>query len=112
MWRRSRILIACVLVSVPLATVAAMSDGRGTHPTAARTLNARPSPTLVELSRTGHREGSVAHALGFTRLPGSFFFFLTCVIAAYLVLIELAKSRFYSSQRKTTHREYLTSQAR
>jgi hypothetical protein len=61
---------------------------------------ARPSPAIVELSWAGHREGSVAHALGFTRLPGSFFIFLTCIIVAYLVLIEVAKAHYLASSQR------------
>jgi Mg2+-importing ATPase len=41
----------------------------------------------------------LAHRLGFARLPLAFFFILLGMIAAYLVLIELAKARFYRAER-------------
>ena len=37
----------------------------------------------------------LAHTLGFGRLPGNYFAVLLGLIAAYLALIELGKSRFY-----------------
>jgi P-type Mg2+ transporter len=40
----------------------------------------------------------VAHFLGFTVLPLSFFLILTGMVAFYLVLVEFAKSRFYAAQ--------------
>ena len=40
----------------------------------------------------------LAHALGFTALPLSFFLILLGMIATYLVLVEIAKSRFYAAQ--------------
>ncbi len=100
MSRRIRVLIACVLLSVPVAAVGARSAGGTTPRAAGPTASARPSSTIVELSWAGHRQGSVAHALGFTTLPGSFFVFLTCMIAAYLVLIELAKARYFPSSHR------------
>jgi Mg2+-importing ATPase len=39
----------------------------------------------------------LAHFLGFTALPISFFLILLGMIAAYLVLVEFAKSRFYAA---------------
>jgi Mg2+-importing ATPase len=39
----------------------------------------------------------LAHFLGFTVLPLSFFLILTGMIAVYLVLVEIAKSLFYAS---------------
>jgi Mg2+-importing ATPase len=40
----------------------------------------------------------LAHFLGFTVLPLSFFLILTGMVAIYLVLVEFAKSRFYAAQ--------------
>jgi P-type Mg2+ transporter len=42
----------------------------------------------------------LAHFLGFTALPISFFLILLGMIASYLVLVEFAKSRFYASQAR------------
>ncbi len=41
----------------------------------------------------------LAHRLGVARLPLAFFFILLGMIAAYLVLIEVAKARFYRAER-------------
>ncbi|MDQ6697657.1 MAG: magnesium-translocating P-type ATPase [Actinomycetota bacterium] len=49
----------------------------------------------------------VAHALGFTTLPLSFFLILLGMIATYLVLVEIAKSRFYAAQDRP-HRTPMT----
>jgi Mg2+-importing ATPase len=54
----------------------------------------------------------LAHFLGFTILPFSFFLILLGMIATYLVLVELAKARFYASQairprKPSTHEERL-----
>jgi Mg2+-importing ATPase len=40
----------------------------------------------------------LAHLLGFTALPLSFFLILIGMIVTYLVLVEIAKSRFYAAQ--------------
>lgn len=52
----------------------------------------------------------LAHVLGFTTLPLRFFLILLGMIGTYLVLVELAKSRFYatgphSERRSSTHEE-------
>jgi Mg2+-importing ATPase len=52
----------------------------------------------------------LAHSLGFTALPLSFFLILTGMIATYLGLVEIAKSRFYAAQDRpprapTSHEE-------
>jgi len=52
----------------------------------------------------------VAHVLGFTTLPLRFFLILLGMIGTYLVLVELAKSRFYAAhphhgRPPTTHEE-------
>jgi P-type Mg2+ transporter len=54
----------------------------------------------------------LAHLLGFTALPLSFFLILIGMIATYLLLAEMAKSRFYAVQAHprrppTTHDERL-----
>ena len=41
----------------------------------------------------------IAHFLGFTALPFAFFLILVGMIGTYLILIEFAKSRFYSAER-------------
>jgi Mg2+-importing ATPase len=40
----------------------------------------------------------IAHTLGFTTLPISFFLILVGMIVTYLALVEIAKSRFYAAQ--------------
>jgi Mg2+-importing ATPase len=50
------------------------------------------------------------HILGFTALPLAFFLILVGMIMAYLVLVELAKTRFYAvrpapSEKPTTRRQ-------
>ena len=40
----------------------------------------------------------LAHLLGFATLPLAFFLILLGMIAAYLVLVELVKARFYAVQ--------------
>ena len=40
------------------------------------------------------------HALGFTALPLAFFLILLGMIAAYLVLVELVKARFYAAHER------------
>jgi Mg2+-importing ATPase len=52
----------------------------------------------------------LADVLGFTALPISFFLILIGMIAIYLVLVEIAKSRFYAVQAHprrppTTHEQ-------
>ena len=42
----------------------------------------------------------LAHTLGFTTLPISFFLILIGMIVAYLVLVETVKSRFYDAQNR------------
>lgn len=49
----------------------------------------------------------LAHVLGFTALPLEFFLILLGMIGTYLVLIELAKARFYAAERHP-HRTPLT----
>ena len=42
----------------------------------------------------------LAGVLGFTALPLSFFLILLGMIATYLVLVEIAKARFYATQAR------------
>ena len=42
----------------------------------------------------------LAHLLGFASLPLEFFLILVGMIAAYLVLVEVAKARFYKVQSR------------
>ncbi len=53
----------------------------------------------------------VAHVLGFTALPLSFFLILIGMIVTYLVLVEIAKSRFYAA-RPHPHRPAVTAEQR
>jgi Mg2+-importing ATPase len=55
----------------------------------------------------------LAHLLGFTPLPATFFLILFGMVVVYLLLVELAKTRFYRTphakapRRTATHRERL-----
>jgi len=40
----------------------------------------------------------IAHALGFASLPLEFFLTLVALTAAYLILVEVVKARFYAHQ--------------
>ena len=53
----------------------------------------------------------IAHTLGFTTLPISFFLILLGMILTYLPLVEIAKSRFYAAQG-APHRTPLTHEQR
>ncbi|MEO8697919.1 MAG: magnesium-translocating P-type ATPase [Acidimicrobiales bacterium] len=53
----------------------------------------------------------LAHFLGFAALPAAFFLILVGMIGAYLILIEVAKSRFYSAENHP-RRQRLTSRER
>jgi len=50
----------------------------------------------------------VAHLLGFTPLPTTFFLLLFAMVVIYLVLVELAKTRFYRLPHVRTPRPALT----
>jgi Mg2+-importing ATPase len=60
----------------------------------------------------------LAHALGFSTLPLTFFLILVAMVLTYLALVELAKSRFYARERgrpvraPTTHQERLSRRIR
>jgi Mg2+-importing ATPase len=55
----------------------------------------------------------LAPALGFSALPAAFFLILVAMVIAYLVLVEVTKSRFYAREKgrpvrpKTSHEERL-----
>jgi Mg2+-importing ATPase len=55
----------------------------------------------------------LAPALGFSALPVAFFLILVAMVIAYLVLVEVTKSRFYAREKgrsvrpKTSHEERL-----
>ncbi len=66
-------------------------------------VRSRPSPAMIILPITCAVIGAVlpfsplAHTLGFSRLPLAFFLILVGMILTYLMLVEMAKSRFYGS---------------
>jgi len=66
-------------------------------------IRSRPSTAMIVVPIACAVTGAVlpftplAHALGFTALPVSFFLILVAMIVAYLVLVEYAKGRFYAS---------------
>jgi Mg2+-importing ATPase len=67
-------------------------------------VRSRPSRAMIALPITCAVIGGVlpftpiAHALGFVSLPLEFFLILVGLIAAYLVLVEAVKARFYAHQ--------------
>ncbi len=67
-------------------------------------LRSRPSPAMIALPIGCAAIGAVlpftplAHVLGFASLPLAFFLILLGMIAAYIVLVELVKARFYAVQ--------------
>jgi P-type Mg2+ transporter len=70
-------------------------------------LRSRPSRAMLALPIACASIGAilpftpVAHVLGFASLPLAFFLILLATIAAYLVLVELVKARFYAAQDRT-----------
>ena len=66
-------------------------------------IRSRPSPAMIVLPITCAVIGAVlpfsplAHTLGFSRLPLSFFLILLGMIVTYLMLVEMAKARFYGT---------------
>jgi Mg2+-importing ATPase len=70
------------------------------------------TPVACALAGAALPFSPMAHFLGFTTLPLSFFLILVGMIATYLVLVEIAKARFYAAQahprrRPPTHEERL-----
>jgi Mg2+-importing ATPase len=67
-------------------------------------LRSRPSRGMLVLPIACAAVGAVlpftplADALGFASLPLAFFLILVAMIAAYLLLVEAVKARFYASQ--------------
>jgi P-type Mg2+ transporter len=67
-------------------------------------LRSRPSRPMIALPIACAVVGAilpftpVAHALGFASLPLEFFLILVALIAAYLILVEVVKARFYAHQ--------------
>jgi len=80
-------------------------------------IRSRPSIPMIVTPVTCAIIGAVlpftplAEFLGFTALPISFFLILIGMIATYLVLVEIAKSRFYAAQIHP-HRPSLTDEER
>jgi P-type Mg2+ transporter len=67
-------------------------------------LRSRPSPAMIALPIACATIGAalpftpLAHVLGFASLPLAFFLILLGMIAAYILLVELVKARFYAIQ--------------
>jgi Mg2+-importing ATPase len=70
-------------------------------------------PTAAALAGAVLPYTELAHLLGFTPLPATFFLLLTGLVIVYLLLVELAKTRFYrlpharSPRPATSHDERL-----
>ncbi len=68
----------------------------------------RPSLPMLLVPTAAALVGAVlpytglAHLLGFTPLPASFFLILTGMVVVYLLLVELAKTRFYRTPHART----------
>jgi P-type Mg2+ transporter len=66
-------------------------------------IRSRPSPAMIILPITCAVIGAVlpfsplAHTLGFSRLPLAFFLIRVGMILTYLMLVEMAKARFYGT---------------
>jgi len=82
-------------------------------------IRSRPSAAMIVTPITCAVIGAVlpftplAHFLGFTALPVSFFLILVGMIVTYLVLVEAAKSRFYAAHpHPHTPRPTLTAEQR
>ena len=73
-------------------------------------LKSRPSLPMLLVPTGAALVGAIlpytglAHLLGFTPLPAAFFLLLFGMVAVYLLLVELAKSRFYRAPRARTPR--------
>ena len=71
----------------------------------------RPSVPMIVTPITAAAVGiaiafsPAAHLLGFTALPLAYFFILFSMIGVYLVLIEVAKSRFYRAGHQPVQRQ-------
>jgi Mg2+-importing ATPase len=80
-------------------------------------IRSRPSTAMIVTPISCAVIGAVlpftplAHVLGFTALPLSFFLILIGMIVTYLVLVEIAKSRFYAA-RPHPRRPALTAEQR
>ena len=67
-------------------------------------LRSRPSRAMIALPIACAAVGAIlpftpiAHALGFASLPLEFFLILVALTAAYLILVEVVKARFYAHQ--------------
>jgi Mg2+-importing ATPase len=72
-------------------------------------IRSRPSLSMIVTSATCATFGAalpftpLAEVLGFTALPVSFFLILVGMICAYLLLVEIVKSRFYATQTHPRH---------
>ncbi len=70
----------------------------------------RPSPSMLLVPTGAALVGAVlpytglAHLLGFTPLPTTFFLLLFAMVVVYLMLVELAKTRFYRAPHARTPR--------
>jgi Mg2+-importing ATPase len=81
--------------------------------------HSRPSAAMLVTPTAMAALGAVvtftplAHLLGFAALPVAFFLILGAMVIAYLLLVEITKSRFYAHERgrpvrpKTSHEERL-----
>ncbi len=73
-------------------------------------LKSRPSVPMLLVPTGAAAVGAVlpytglAHLLGFTPLPATFFLLLFAMVVVYLVLVELAKTRFYRAPHARTPR--------
>jgi len=77
-------------------------------------IKSRPSPLMLAVPTGAALVGAVlpytglAHMLGFTPLPITFFLLLFGMVVVYLLLVELAKTRFYRAPHARTPRPATT----
>jgi len=77
-------------------------------------LKSRPSMPMLLVPTAAALAGAIlpytglAHLLGFTPLPATFFLLLLGLIVIYLLLVELAKTRFYRAPHARTPRPATT----
>jgi Mg2+-importing ATPase len=73
-------------------------------------IKSRPSTPMLLIPTGAALAGAIlpytglAHLLGFTPLPTAFFLLLSGMVVAYLLLVELAKTRFYHAPRARSPR--------
>ncbi|HEY3766315.1 MAG TPA: magnesium-translocating P-type ATPase [Gaiellales bacterium] len=80
--------------------------------------HSRPSPAMLITPTAMAALGAIlpftplAHVLGFTTLPLTFFLILLAMVVTYLTLVEIAKNRFFQNERNRVRRAPTTHEQR